>query len=389
MMPDRQALRLVTELLAIPGPSGREGEVVRWILAKLRDAGAADDSIHLDAPPKSSHVAGEIGNLVYKLRGTLPGPRRLLVAHVDTVPICVGTKPLRRQRRIVSAIPGVGLGADDRAGSAVLLATALDLLRLDLPHHPLTFLWTVQEEVGLCGARHARLGMLGKCTCAFNFDGGSPEKLTIGATGGHRLQIEVRGIASHAGGAPAEGVSAIAIAALAIAKLVETGWHGQICRGRHSGTSNIGVVQGGQATNVVADHVLVRAEARSHDPRFRHRIVTEIERAFRRAAAQVRNVNGRCGEVKVHGRTDYESFRLSPSEPCVLEAKGAARAEGLRPELAVANGGLDANWLTARGIPTVSLGCGQRNIHTSDEELDIDQFQTARRIALRLATNIL
>ena len=64
----------------------------------------------------------------------------------------------------------------------------------------------------------------------------------------------------------------------------------------------------------------------------------------------------------------------------------AVRAEGHEPELAVSNGGLDANWLTARGIPTVTLGCGQRNIHTAKEELDLADFHLARRIALRLAT---
>jgi tripeptide aminopeptidase len=53
--------------------------------------------------------------------------------------------------------------------------------------------------------------------------------------------------------------------------------------------------------------------------------------------------------------------------------------------MAVTNGGLDANWITVHGIPTVTLGCGQRNIHTVSEELDIAQFHAARRIALRLA----
>jgi di/tripeptidase len=61
-------------------------------------------------------------------------------------------------------------------------------------------------------------------------------------------------------------------------------------------------------------------------------------------------------------------------------------AEKAEPELAISNGGLDANWFTARGIPTVTLGCGQRNIHTTGEELDIAEFHLARRIALRLAT---
>ena len=147
------------------------------------------------------------------------------------------------------------------------------------------------------------------------------------------------------------------------------------------------MIHGGEATNVVSNHVLVRAEARSHDPKFRQRVVREIRRAFERAARQVRNSAGRCGKVKFQSRLDYESFRLADDEPCVVAAADAVRAAGCKPELAVSNGGLDANWLTARGIPTVTLGCGQKNIHTVAEELVIRQFQLARRIALRLATD--
>jgi tripeptide aminopeptidase len=61
-------------------------------------------------------------------------------------------------------------------------------------------------------------------------------------------------------------------------------------------------------------------------------------------------------------------------------------SDGREPELAISNGGLDANWLTAHGIPTVTLGCGQRNIHSVNEELDVADFHAARRIALHLAT---
>ncbi len=52
----------------------------------------------------------------------------------------------------------------------------------------------------------------------------------------------------------------------------------------------------------------------------------------------------------------------------------------------IANGGLDANWLTARGIPSVTMGCGQRDPHTVKETLDLEDFEGACRIALRLAT---
>jgi tripeptide aminopeptidase len=379
-------MELVMAMMAIPGRSGEEAAIMDFIRGKLQDVGVSASVLQVDDVHRRTRAPGQTGNLVLKLPGTVRGRRRMLVAHVDTVPICVGSRPVRKGKRVVSADASTGLGADNRSGAAVLLSTALAIHSKELEHPPLTLLWTVQEEIGLHGARLATLGLLGKPRLAFNFDGGSPAKITIGATGGYRMTIDVRGLASHAGGAPAEGISAVAIASLAIADLVASGWHGAIEKDGHNGTSNVGVIRGGEATNVVVDRVQIRAEARSHDAKFRGRIVKQIHRAFERAAKQVRNTSGKHGQVHIDGRLDYESFRLSTSEPCVVAATQAVRGEGREPEIAVSNGGLDANWLTARGIPTVTLGCGQRNIHTAKEELDIADFHLARRIALRLAT---
>jgi tripeptide aminopeptidase len=383
---DAEALRLVMDMMAIAGRSGEESAVADFIRGQLLAVGVNAGLLRNDDAQRRSRIGGQVGNLVLKLPGTIRGPRRMLSAHMDTVPICVGSRPVRKGGQVVSANKATGLGADDRAGAAVVLATVLAIQHGALPHPPLTFLWTIQEEVGLLGARHVRKSLLGQPKLAFNFDGGSPCKVTLGATGGYRMTIDVRGLASHAGNAPAEGISAIAIASLAVADLVKHGWHGQVVKGRHSGTSNVGVIQGGDATNVVTDRVRVRAEARSHEPSFRQRIVREMERAFRRAARSVLNTAGKCGSVEFDGRLDYEAFRLARDEPCVVAAMAAVRAEGGEPELAISNGGLDANWLTAHGIPTVTLGCGQRNIHTIGETLDIADYQAARRVALRLAT---
>jgi tripeptide aminopeptidase len=386
LVSDAEALRLVMELMAIPGRSGEESAVAEFLRGQLRAAGVATSQWRTDDANRRTPLGGQMGNLVLKLPGTLRAPRRMLAAHIDTVPVCIGSRPVRKGGRVVSANKATGLGADDRSGAAVLLCTALAILRGKLPHPPLTLLWTVQEESALYGARYLRVSLLGRPKLAFNFDGGSASKLTLGATGGYRMTIDVYGLASHAGGAPAEGVSAIAIASLAIADLVKNGWHGQIAKGRQSGTSNVGVIAGGEATNVVTNHVQLRAEARSHDPKFRKRIVQEIEGAFRRAARAVRNTAGTCGAVEFQGRLDYEAFRLARDEPCVVAAREALQADGREPELAISNGGLDANWLTAHGIPTVTLGCGQRNIHSVNEELSIADFHAARRISLRLAT---
>jgi tripeptide aminopeptidase len=301
------------------------------------------------------------------------------------VPLCEGARPVRRGTKIVPADKHTALGADDRAGCAVTLATALEVLRSKAPHPPLTFLWTVHEETGLHGARNVRVGMLGRPRLAFNFDGGSPEKLTVGATGGYRLRIRVTGIASHAGGAPDDGVSAITIASLAVARLHREGWLGKISKNGRCGTSNVGAFHGGEATNVVTPEVVLRAEARSHDPVFRQRIVRAFHRALREAARKVRNREGVCGDAHIDGRLDYESFKLDDDDPSLLAAEAAIAAVGGTPLRAVSNGGVDANWLTARGIPTVTLGCGQENGHTVSERLDLPQFHTACQIALRLA----
>lgn len=382
----QRALDLVLKMMAIPGPSGSESLVVDEIISRLLDAGAARSMISSDRAHRRTLNRGDVGNLCLKLPGTLRAPRRMLVAHIDTVPLCVGSRPVVRNGHVRSADGATALGADDRAGASVLLTAAREILRRRLPHPPVTFLWPVQEEVGVQGVQNARLGALGRIRLAFNFDGGAPEKLTIGATGAYRIRIEILGRASHAGGAPEKGVSATAIAGLAIADLVRGGWHGDVQKGGLRGTSNIGFVEGGGPTNVVTPKVDVRAEARSHDPAFRLRIAEAIEGAFQRAAEEVRSEDGETGAVRIERRLDYESYQLPNDEPCISVAESAVRSVGLEPVRAIANGGLDANWLTARGIPTVSLGCGQMNPHTVAERLNVAQYQAACRIALRLAT---
>jgi len=373
-------------MIPIPGRSGEEGAVLEFVRRTLLEAGLPENALLTDSAHRRSPRGGQTGNLIVKLPGTHRGPRRLLMAHLDTVPLCVGVRPVQKGRFLRPQDRTTALGGDNRAGASVVLHTACEIIRKQLPHPPVTFLWTVQEEVGLLGARHVSLSKLGRPKLCFNWDGGDPNLLIIGATGDYNIEIEVEGIASHAGAHPEDGVSAIAIASLAIARLVQDGWHGRIEKGPHVGTANVGVIQGGEATNVVTPSVRVRAEARSHDPKFRKRIVAEIRKAFVQAARQVKNSQGRTGRASFHADLKYESFRLSTTEPCVQAASAAIKANGLEPELRICNGGLDANWMTAHGLPTVTLGCGQQGIHTVKEKLHLPSFLAACRIALRLAT---
>ena len=383
---DARAIELLTALVAIPGKSGLEQATADHIVKELRGAGVPQSAMVFDDAHKKSPYGGGCGNLIVKLPGTVRGPRRLLMAHIDTVPLCQGCEPEVRGEYLVSRRTDTALGGDDRGGATVVLHTALMLLKHQLPHPPLTLFWPVQEEVGLVGARHVAAAKLGGPKLCFNWDGGDASLMTMGATGADDLQIRIKGLASHAGVHPEQGVSAAVIAAKAIHSLAENGWHGLVVKGRKTGTSNIGIVQGGDATNVVLDSLYLRGEARSHDPVFRAKIVREFERAFALAAKSTTNTANVKGEVEFTATMKYESFKLPDDSPVIAAAKAALSAVGLEPVTKISNGGLDANWMTAHGFPTVTLGCGQEAIHTVKERLHLPSFLKACRIGLLLAS---
>ncbi|GAG09838.1 unnamed protein product, partial [marine sediment metagenome] len=81
------------------------------------------------------------------------------------------------------------------------------------------------------------------------------------------------------------------------------------------------------------------------------------------------------------------SFRLPDDHPSIAAAENAVRQIGREPYAQVSNGGLDANWLSRHGIDAVTMGCGQRNIHTADERLVISDYIDACRIATWLITD--
>lgn len=379
------AIDLVMELLALPGRSRQEDQVMKYLVGRLKGSGVPASCISFDTAHKKS--TGTTGNLIVKLPGTVKGPRRLMMAHVDTVPICAGCVPVRKGNVISAKNHATGLGGDDRAGVAVVLNSWLEIVRQNLPHPPLTLLFTVQEEIGLCGARYVSAAKLGKPQLCYNWDGDNPAEICIGATGDYGITIDIEGIASHAGVHPEKGVNAITIASIAIASLHRDGWLGLIKKSGKAGSSNIGVIQGGEATNVVTPKVSLRAEARSHDPEFRKQIVAAMESAFHQAVDRVATQTGQKGVVTFRSELKYESFRMDENAPVVQSVQAAIRTIGLAPFFDIGNGGLDANWMSAHGFPTVTLGCGQHQIHTVDEYLQLDEFLNGCQLGLLLCTD--
>jgi tripeptide aminopeptidase len=409
------AVGRLMRFLAVEGVTGHEAAIAREVTAALREAGVPKSAVRHDTAHQRIPLPTECGNLIVTLPGNRPGPRLLFATHLDTVPLAAGARPVRQGARVVAAGP-TALGGDNRTGCAVLVTLAATLLGQKLPHPPLTLLFTVREESGLFGARHLDPADLGRPAMGFNFDGRLADEVTIGAVGAQRWTADIDGKAAHAGVHPQKGISATAVAALAITTVVRQGWFGKVSKSLSelgekvkrrggtaenrrgtgdvellTGTSNVGRFGGkdgrcaGDATNVVTDYVHIDGESRSHNARFARSITAAYKEAFRAAALQVRDDQGRPAKVRFAARLDYHPFRLRESAPVVRHAVRAAEALGRSPNLRVANGGLDANWFVRHKVPTVTLGAGQNAIHTVDEFVDLNEFAAGCRLAVALA----
>lgn len=378
-------------LLSVEGVTGKEKNIAAAVRDALKLAGVPASAIRFDDANKRIPLPTETGNLIVDLPGTRPGPRLLFSTHLDTVPLCAGAKPQRDGDRIVSD-GTTALGGDDRTGCAVLVVVAETLLKHQLPHPPITLLFTVREESGLHGSRELNPKDLGDVAMCINVDGQKPADLIVGAVGQENWEVEITGKASHAGVAPEKGISATMVGALGLAEARREGWFGKVQKPNGFGSSNIGSFGGkdgtsaGDATNVVTDYALLKGEARSPDAAFAVQIGEGYRAAFARAQAEVTDDQGETATVEFRQTTAYPPFKLDDGAPVVRRATRALEALGIVPNLVFSNGGLDANWLDKHGIPTVTIAAGQAEIHTVKEYVNLPEFAAGCRIAVLLAT---
>jgi tripeptide aminopeptidase len=103
------------------------------------------------------------------------------------------------------------------------------------------------------------------------------------------------------------------------------------------------------------------------------------------AGAIVKDSSGETAKVKFKAQAAYPPFNLATDSP-VTRAKRSSEAIGLKPTTIFSNGGLDANWFAKHGLPTVTIGAGQYEIHTIKEYVDVPEFANGCRLAVALAT---
>lgn len=396
MNPDR-VLESFLEMVVIESPSWHEAPMAAYCAEKLAEMGF---SVTFDA--SAAETGSDTGNLIAHLPGTVPG-RIGFSAHLDTVKPCAGIEAVIEQRhicdditcRMAEVVCSAGetiLSADDKAGIAAIFEGLRSTLESGAPRPDITVLLTTCEEQSLLGAGALAAGALawpenlpaasrGTAAEGLLGDGGAPSEpvplfvldadgapgtIIMGAPYHWTLRARIEGRAAHAGVEPEAGVSAIQIAAAAVAAM-------PLGRIDECTTANVGRIEGGVAVNIVPAACELEGECRSL---FEDRVLAQrdaMTTALQQAAAQL------GGTAEVAWELDYPAVVHEPDDAIVAHLEAAARAAGLTPRHAISGGGADANVLAAKGADAITLGIGMTNFHSIDEYIEVADLQAMAR----------
>jgi len=362
-------------MVQIDSPSKDERAMADWLTAKFTELGC-----DVSEDKAGETVGGNAGNLRVTLKGNTSADPLLFSSHMDTVEPARGIKPVRDGDVIRSSGDTI-LGSDDKAGLACILQLArMAKAQPDIPRPDLEFSIHICEEIGLLGAKTVDTAAF-RSKVGFILDDHDPHSLTVGSPSAVRLEYTVYGKASHAGVEPEKGISAIKVASEAIAKM-------NIGRIDEETTANVGVIQGGVATNIITEKVMMKAEARSHDPKKLEEQVKHMDSCFEEICAAWRKKSGtdlpRFESVR---EDDYKAVRFSIEDYPVKLTMAAGKALGWgEMETKISGGGTDGSVLSHKGIPCLVLGVGMEAVHSTEESIRIPVLEDAVRLISTIVT---
>ncbi|WP_174734212.1 tripeptidase T [Mesobacillus harenae] len=370
MINNQRLLDEFLELVQIDSETKFEAEIAKVLKQKFSDLGV--EVFEDDTTAQTGHGAG---NLVCTLHGTKDGVDPIyFTSHMDTVVPANGVKPSIKDGYVITDGTTI-LGADDKAGLAVMLETVRVLKEQKTPHGTIQFIITVGEESGLVGAKVLDPSLV-KAKYGYALDSdGKVGNIIVAAPTQAKVAAVIHGKTAHAGVAPEKGISAISIAAKAVSRM-------PLGRIDEETTANIGRFHGGTQTNIVCDRVDILAEARSLIPEKMEKQVQKMKEAFESAARDF----GGSADVEVD--VMYPGFKFGEGDHVVEIARKAAAKIGRSCELLHSGGGSDANVIAGFGIPTVNLAVGYEEIHTKNERMPIEELEKLAEMVLAIIDEV-
>jgi tripeptide aminopeptidase len=265
------------------------------------------------------------------------------------------------------------LGADDKAGVAVIMELATHLMEdKSIPHGPVRVLFTCDEEIGH-GVDHVDLKKLGATVC-YTLDGFGAGEIDVETFSADLAIVTCRGVNIHPSIGKGRLVNAVRIAADFVTRLPRERMSPETTAGRE-GFLHPYVVNGGVAETTL------RILLRDFDtPKLKER----ADLLRQAAATTMAAFPGSSIEVKIVEQYRNLAEGLSKVPRSVELAKQAVAKTGHTPKLTIIRGGTDGSRFTELGLPTPNLSTGEHNPHSPLEWTCLEEMEQATRTLVEL-----
>ena len=266
------------------------------------------------------------------------------------------------------------LGADDKAGVAVIM-TAAEALMKDPQHKhgPVRVVFTVDEEVGR-GTDKVDIAKIG-ATAAYTLDGEAAAGIENETFSADMATVTITGVNIHPGFAKGRMVNALRLAGQFLTRLP---WHrlAPETTEKREPFMHPYVIEGGVPEAKI--RILLRS--------FETAELAELAKMLQTIAATLEAEHPRA-KINVEVKKQYRNMRehLEKEPRAVKLAVEAYRRIGVQPRYQSIRGGTDGSRLSEMGLPTPNLSCGMHNFHSPLEFACLEEMETAVKALVELA----
>ena len=357
-------LNLFAELVAIDSPSRSEHIMAARLKNELMALG-----FEVFEDDAGALLSGTCGNVHGYLEGI--GDPLLFCTHMDTVEPSRNKRAVFHEDGTITSSGDTVLGADDCAGTAVILEALRSLHEQNVSHRPIEVLFTIAEEIYFGGASVLDAARI-RSREAYILDLAGP--VGIAANKAPTILFftaEITGKAAHAGFEPEKGIHAIYAAAKAICAL-------EMGRIDEETSCNIGVIEGGLASNIVPERCILKGEVRSYIHEKAQKQAELVELTLQNAAASI------GASVHFSLQEGCRAYSTPTDHPVAVRFVKVCQKIGLSGDLISTFGGSDNNHLTQYGISGLVLATAMNKCHSLDEYTTADELCNAASLVLEL-----